>query len=99
MADVNWTPLFSALVSLLGVIITVYLVPLIKSKASDAQLEKIRTVVNIAVQAAEQIFAEGGSGASKKEWVIEYLKEHNINVDEEQINALIEAAVYELNKD
>ena len=56
-------------------------------------------MVNIAVSAAEMIFQEGGSGAAKKDWVINYLKEHGVDVDEEQVNALIESAVYELQKD
>ena len=44
------------------------------------------------------LFKEGGSGAAKKEWVIKYLEAHGVDVDDAQINALIESAVYELKK-
>ena len=38
-------------------------------------------------------------GEAKKKWVLDYLASQNIVIDEKQLNALIEEAVYELNKD
>ena len=95
----DFTPIFNAVLALLGIIITTYLIPLLKAKLTDGQLQKVREMVNIAVSAAEMIFQEGGSGAAKKDWVINYLKEHGVDVDEEPVKALIESAVYELQKD
>lgn len=95
----DFTPLFNAILTLLGVILTTYLIPIFKAKLTVDQLKKVREVVDIAVAAAEMLFREGGSGAAKKEWVINYLKEHGVDVDDSQINALIESAVYELKKD
>ena len=80
-------------------VITVYLIPLLKSKLSQQELEKVKAYVNDAVRAAELLITGTKQGQAKKEWVINYLKEHGIKVDEEQISALIESAVYELNKD
>ena len=95
----DWTPLFNAIIALMGVLITVYLIPLLKSKLSQQELEKVKAYVNDAVRAAELLITGTKQGQAKKEWVINYLKEHGIKVDEEQISALIESAVYELNKD
>ena len=94
----DFTPIFNAILTLLGVIITTYLIPILKAKLTDNQLQKVRDMVTLAVSAAEMIFQADGSGADKKYWVINYLKEHGVDVDEEQINALIESAVYELQK-
>lgn len=94
----DFTPLFNAILTLLGVILTTYLIPLLKTKLTTDQLKKVREIVDIAVAAAEMLFKEGGSGAAKKEWVIKYLESHGVDVDDAQINALIESAVYELKK-
>ena len=48
--------------------------------------------------AAEQVFTGAGRGDEKKAYVIDWLRSHGITVDEEKLDALIEAAVYELNQ-
>lgn len=60
------------------------------------------TIVNaehaaIGNKAAEQIYRGSGRGEEKKAYVLNWLAEHGITLDEERIDALIEAAVYELN--
>ena len=54
--------------------------------------------MKIAVSAAEQIFKGSGRGEEKKQYVIAWLKERGFTVDEAELDALIEAAVYELNQ-
>ena len=54
--------------------------------------------MKIAVAAAEQIYVGSGRGEEKKAYVIDWLRSHGITVDEEKLDALIEAAVYELNQ-
>ena len=54
--------------------------------------------MKIAVSAAEQIFKGSGRGEEKKQYVIAWLKERGFTVDENELDALIEAAVYELNQ-
>ena len=80
----DWTPLFNAIIALMGVVITVYLIPLLKSKLSQQELEKVKAYVNDAVRAAELLITGTKQGQAKKEWVINYLKEHGIKVDEER---------------
>lgn len=54
--------------------------------------------MKIAVSAAEQIYKGSGRGEEKKAYVIQWLREHGITVDEAKLDALIESAVYELNQ-
>ena len=98
MSNINWSPLFNGLIALAGVILTAYIIPLLKQSLSSKQLENVRLAVNTSVRAAEMLFSTE-QGAAKNKWVLDYLASQNIVVDEEQLNALIEEAVYELNKD
>ena len=98
MHNIDWSPLFNGLIALAGVILTAYIIPLLKQSLSSKQLENVRLAVNTSVRAAEMLFSTE-QGAAKKKWVLDYLASQNIVVDEEQLNALIEEAVYELNKD
>ena len=98
MSNINWSPLFNGLIALAGVILTAYIIPLLKQSLSSKQLENVRLAVNTSVRAAEMLFSTE-QGAAKKKWVLDYLASQNIVIDEKQLNALIEEAVYELNKD
>lgn len=91
------TPIIEAVFALIGVVITVIVIPYIKSKTTAAEQQEINAWVKIAVAAAEQIYKGSGRGDEKKQYVLNWLKEHGITVDEGAIDALIEAAVYELN--
>lgn len=91
------TSILEAVIALIGVIFTAIIIPLIRTKTTVSQQEKINQWIKIAVLAAEQIFVGSGRGAEKKQYVLEFLEKHKIKLDEEKINALIEAAVYELN--
>lgn len=90
------TPIIEAVAALIGVIITCVLIPYIKSKTTTEQQKEINAWVKIAVSAAEQLFTGSGRGEEKKAYVIAWLKERGITVDEAELDALIEASVYEL---
>ena len=92
------TPIVEAIAALIGVTITCILVPFIRSKTTAEQQKEINAWVKIAVAAAEQIFTGSGRGEEKKEYVIAWLKERGFVVDEGELDALIEVAVYELNQ-
>ena len=91
------TGIVQAVFALIAAIITCIVIPWIKSKTSATQQEELKQWVKIAVAAAEQIFVGQGRGKEKKEWVIEFLARYNLKVDMDAIDALIEAAVWELN--
>lgn len=93
---IDLTPVVQGVVTLCAAMITTFVIPYIKSKTTAAQQQKINGYVKTAVTAAEQIFSGPGEGEKKKDYVLTLLKSHGIVVDEDKLDAMIEAAVYEL---
>lgn len=90
------TPIVEAVITIVCAVVTCVLVPYIKSRTTTAQQEEINAWVRIAVSAAEQIYTGSGRGEEKKAYVLDWLRSHGITVDSEKLDAMIEAAVYEL---
>ena len=90
------TPIVEAVAAALCAVVTCVLVPYIKSKTTAEQQKEINAWVKIAVSAAEQIYVGSGRGEEKKAYVLEWLRAHGVTVDDEKLDAMIEAAVYEL---
>lgn len=91
------TPIVNAVITLIAAIVTTFLIPWIKSKIDAAKLAQIVEWVGIAVRAAEQIYNESGMGEKKKQYVLDFLADKGFTLDPNSINAMIEAAVKELN--
>lgn len=98
MSSEAWVKIILALIGLIGTVITYVAVPYLKQKTTTAQRENIEFWVYMGVAAAEQIFQIPKSGEEKKQFVVEYLVRLGIKLSEQELNILIEAAVYELNK-
>ena len=79
-------------------VITAIVIPYIRSKTTAQQQTEINAWVRIAVSAAEQIYVGSGRGQEKKAYVINWLAEHGVTLDETRLDAMIEAAVYDLKK-
>lgn len=94
----NITPIIEAALTLIAAIITAVVVPYIRSKTTAAQQKEITTLVQIAVTAAEQLYTQSGKGKEKKAYVLKWLSERGVVVDEKELDAMIEAAVFELPK-
>ena len=92
----NITPVLQAVLVLLFSIVTVFLIPWLKSNLDNNKLDKLLTIVKAAVEAAEQIYRETGMGAQKKAYVINYLAEHGYKLDASQLDVMIESAVKEM---
>lgn len=95
MIDV--TPIINAIIALIAAVITVFIIPWIKSKVEAEKLSKIMSWVKIAVDAAEQIYRESGMGEMKKQYVLDFLEDKGFTADPNSIDAMIEAAVLSLN--
>jgi F0F1-type ATP synthase membrane subunit a len=95
--QVEITAIIEAVAVLVAAVVTVVVVPYIKSKTTTGQQERINAWVRVAVAAAEQIYNSAGQGEKKKSYVLAFLKSHGITLDEQRVNVLIEAAVYALN--
>lgn len=90
------TPIVEAVVAIVCAVVTCVLIPYIKSKTTAEQQAEINAWVKIAVSAAEQIYSGSGRGEEKKAYVVEWLRSHGVTLDTEKLDAMIEAAVYEL---
>ena len=91
------TPILELIILIGMALITTKLIPYIKSHTTTEQQKEIMFWVQTAVSAAEQIFAGAGRGAEKKQYVANWLADHNIKIDAKALDAMIESAVYELN--
>lgn len=93
------TQIVLLIIAALGLILTGIFLPYIKTKVSADKLSAVYTLVKIAVNAAEQLYGSK-QGEKKKQYVIDYLAAKGIYFDagviEDEFNAMIEAAVYEL---
>lgn len=95
---INITPIINAFIALIAAVISVFIVPKVnaylKEKLTAEELKQLEKAVEIAVQAAEQIFKTvPQSGTTKKSYVLKYLEDMGYTVDTEEVNALIEAKV------
>lgn len=90
----NITPIIETVFALIAAVITAIVIPYIRSKTTAQQQTEINAWVRIAVSAAEQIYVGSGRGQEKKAYVINWLAEHGVTLDETRI----EAAVYDLKK-
>lgn len=90
------TNIIEAIITLLFAIITTFVIPYIKKKTTNEQLDEILKWVKIAVQAAEMIYAGSGRGSEKKQYVIDYLASMGYKLDSDEVDNLIESAVLEL---
>lgn len=95
---IDLNQILEALIGLIAAVITCVVIPLIRSRVTDAQFEKIKMYVGIAVKAAEQIYVGNGRGTEKKKYVVDYLEKLGFKIDAETLDKLIEAAVFDLPK-
>lgn len=94
---IDLTPLLQAVLSLGATIITVMVIPYIKSKTTTEQQSSMKSWAHTAVKAAEQLYPKSGSGKVKKAYVLNFLNQHGFTVDDATLEALIESAVNTLN--
>lgn len=96
--NIDWTQIILALISLIGAILTAVVIPYIRSKTTKQQRENIYTIIQSAVWAADQMFkASDPSGGIRNTWVMNTLKEMNLEISRKDLVRLVEEAVQELN--
>lgn len=95
--------LLKIVISVCAAIITVYAVPYLKTLKEDRRYAQILDMVDVAVRAAEQTIKGAGKGMEKKKEVeniiYAWLMEKGIEITPEQINQLIECAVYQMKQE
>ena len=97
MNTIDITHVVNAVIALAATVVSVFLIPLIKSKTTAQQRSELVAWAKIGVAAAEQIYVGQGRGDEKKQYVLEFLKSKGFDLNEESVNNAIEAAVKQLN--
>ncbi len=97
---VDITPILVAIITVLGSIVTAYVIPLLKSKISTDKQQVVLSVADAVVLAVEQVFI-ALDGPDKKAQAVErvkaWLAKYQITVDDSVIDDAIEAAVKRMN--
>lgn len=91
----DFTIIFEIVGTILMAIATSYIIPLLKEKLDAEKLKRIVKWVRIAVDAAEQLYGSG-YGEDKREYVVNYLLKKGIVLDADEMDMLIESAVFRL---
>lgn len=96
MNDITFM-ILKIVVSVAIALVTGFLIPYIRNQTNIMQNEELLAIVKIAVQAAEQTL-QGGEikKAEVVKFVSNWLNEHGIKITSEQLDNLIESAVYTL---
>lgn len=88
----DYTKIIGAVITLAVALITTFLIPWLKEKKGTEKLVKWQKYVDIAVQAAEQLY-DVTQGEAKKAYVLKYLSDKGITFDVETVENMIESAV------
>ena len=95
--------ILKVVISICAALVTVYVIPYLKTLKEDRRYSQIVEMVEVAVRAAEQTIKGAGKGVEKKKEVesiiYAWLLERGIEITPEQINQLIECAVYQLKQE
>ena len=99
--NIDITPIIEIIITLLGTIITLIVVPWLKSKLDSNQWKNLNEYASVFVKCAEMIFKGTNLGKDKKKWVIEKLtaiaEEHHLKFSPDAIESAIENAVKNMN--
>ena len=102
MNDVTFN-ILKIVVTVATALISAYVIPLLKAKLQEAKYARLLEMVEIAVRAAEQTIKGSGMGNVKKDEVVKFVTEwmldHGIHITQEQLDQLIEAAVFSMNRE
>lgn len=90
--------IFYVNLSIISVLITGVLIPLLKQKYSREKVLSVMEAVDIAVKAAEEIYKETGQGDLKKKYVLMRLNEKGFKITEKDLDEMRKASVLELNR-
>lgn len=87
-------------VSVCAILVTIYVIPFLKSKVDDKQWNDLLDIVEKSVLAAEQTIGAKNGTIKKSEvmaFVMDYISDKGLNLTKELVDQLVEAAVYKMN--
>lgn len=94
---IDLTPIILCVIAVIGIVISVRVIPILKNKYSKQELEKMLQLVRIAVYAAQQLLRDK-TGEERKQYVLDFLAKHGYDVDDEAVLNAIEAEVLALHE-
>lgn len=101
MNDITFI-ILKLVVSVVAALIAYYVIPVLKAKIKEDKYAELISIIEVAVKAAEQTTKGPGAGPLKKDNVVIFIRnwmnQHGIEISSDQLDQLIEAAVFELNK-
>lgn len=102
MNDITFMVL-KIVISICAALITVYVIPYLRTLRSDKRYSALIDMVRVAVLAAEQTITGEKQGSVKKETVVEFVRDwmqkQGLDITYEQLSQLIEAAVYSMKQE
>lgn len=96
---IDLTPIVNAFITLIGLLLTTFLIPWIRTKISNEKLKEIQKWTSVGVKAAEMIYKESGMGDVKKNYVRRFLESKGYKLDIDTVDALIEATVRDMQQE
>ena len=98
METINITPLVNAIISLAAVVISLFVIPVLRRKAKAQDLERLKALATLAVKAAEQLYSREAADA-KRHYVLSYLESKGYSIDDHDVMNALEAAVIKLHNE
>lgn len=100
MTNELFLKIVSAIITIITALITAYVIPWLKTKINENQMEQINKYIELAVRCANQIYTPE-EWAQKKEFVLDYIteivnKKFSLTLSQEDINLMIEGKVNEV---
>lgn len=92
------TEIVKIAIELIVAFASLWLIPWLRARLNAEQVSDMLRWVEIAVSAAEQLF-DAAQGGQKKLYVLGFLRDRGYDVDEEELDLAIEAAVLRLHKE
>lgn len=97
---IDVTEVIVAIIGLVGVIISTWLIPYLKSKTTASRWDSIVSWAKVFVEGAELIYDGPAMGKEKREHVMNALREeceqHHIKYSESEIRSALESAVLKM---
>ena len=96
MNDITFM-ILKIVISITAALVTVYLIPYIKSNTKTKQQEEIIKMIEVAVRAAEQTLDTNSvKKADVVDYMVKWMNEQGIKISYDQLDKLIEAAVFSM---
>ena len=95
METINITPLVDALIKLAAVVISLFVIPVLRRKIKAQDIARLESLAKIAVEAAEQLYTREATDA-KRQYVLSYLESKGYAIDDHDVMNALEAAVIKL---